>query len=92
MLHIRDFPKSWLHLADCSRVIGARRRHIAIKRHTRGRDRSLATWKGIFTMLRRLAIAAVLTAFTAPLLGGCIIIATDKPTTRVVHQSSDAAQ
>ncbi len=43
-------------------------------------------------MLRRLAIAAVLTAFTAPLLGGCIIIATDKPTTRVVHQSSDAAQ
>ena len=43
-------------------------------------------------MLRRLAIAAVLTAFTAPLLGGCIIIATDKPTTRVVHQSSDSAQ
>jgi hypothetical protein len=43
-------------------------------------------------MLRRLAIAAVLTAFTAPMLGGCIIIATDKPTTRVVHQSSDAPQ
>jgi hypothetical protein len=43
-------------------------------------------------MLRRLAIAAVLTAFTAPMLGGCIIIATDKPTTRVVHQSSEAAQ
>ena len=63
-----------------------------VKRHTRGRDRSLETWKGISIMLRRLAIAAVLTAFTAPMLGGCIIIATDKPTTRVVHQSTDAAQ
>ena len=37
----------------------------------------------------RLVLAVVI---AAPLLSGCIIIATDKPTTRVVHQSSDAAQ
>jgi hypothetical protein len=31
-------------------------------------------------------------AIAAPLLSGCIIIATDKPTTRVVHQSPVAGQ
>lgn len=42
---------------------------------------------------RRLAIIATLVAVTAPALGGCIIIATDKPTTRVVHQApADAGQ
>mgnify|MGYP001264914408 FL=1 len=31
-------------------------------------------------------------AIAAPLLSGCIIIATDKPTTRVVHQAPAQAQ
>jgi len=31
-------------------------------------------------------------AIAAPLLSGCIIIATDKPTTRVVHQAPTEAQ
>lgn len=31
-------------------------------------------------------------AIAAPLLSGCIIIATDKPTTRVVHQAPAEAQ
>lgn len=31
-------------------------------------------------------------AIAAPLLSGCIIIATDKPTTRVVHQAPVDAQ
>lgn len=26
-------------------------------------------------------------AIATPLLGGCIIVATDKPTTRVIHQT-----
>ena len=38
-------------------------------------------------MLRLILVAAI----TAPLLSGCIIIATDKPTTRVVQTTpSDA--
>ena len=37
----------------------------------------------------RLVLAVVI---AAPLLSGCIIIATDKPTTRVVHQSPAPAQ
>lgn len=37
----------------------------------------------------RLALAI---AIAAPLLSGCIIIATDKPTTRVVHQAPAEAQ
>ena len=37
----------------------------------------------------RLVLAVVI---AAPLLSGCIIIATDKPTTRVVHQSPADAQ
>lgn len=32
----------------------------------------------------RLALAL---AIAAPLLSGCIIVATDKPTTRVIHQA-----
>lgn len=37
----------------------------------------------------RLVLAVVI---AAPLLSGCIIIATDKPTTRVVHQAPADAQ
>lgn len=38
----------------------------------------------------RLVIAI---AIAAPLLSGCIIVATDKPTTRVVHQApADAGE
>jgi hypothetical protein len=36
---------------------------------------------------RRLTIIAALVAVTAPALAGCIIIDTNKPTTRVVHQA-----
>lgn len=32
-------------------------------------------------MLRLITVIAI----TMPLLGGCIVIATDKPTTRVIH-------
>lgn len=39
-------------------------------------------------MLRILLIAAI----TAPLLSGCIIIATDEPTTRVITTSDDASR
>ena len=35
--------------------------------------------------MRRLALILAI-AIVAPSLGGCIIIATDKPSTRVVHQ------
>ncbi|WP_420470873.1 hypothetical protein [Brevundimonas sp. FT23042] len=35
--------------------------------------------------MRRLALVLAL-VLAAPSLGGCIIIATDKPSTRVVHQ------
>jgi hypothetical protein len=45
------------------------------------------TNKGISSM-RRLVIIAALVAVSAPLLSGCIIIATDKPTTRVVSSST----
>lgn len=37
----------------------------------------------------RLVLAVVI---AAPLLSGCIIIASDKPTTRVVHQAPAPAQ
>ena len=39
-------------------------------------------------MLRILLIAAI----AAPLLSGCIIIATDEPTTRVITTSEDASR
>jgi len=39
-------------------------------------------------MLRILLIAAI----AAPMLSGCIIIATDEPTTRVITTSSDDAR
>lgn len=36
---------------------------------------------------------ALIAALAAPLLSGCIIIASEKPTTRVVHQApAEAAQ
>ncbi|GAA0377225.1 hypothetical protein GCM10009093_00460 [Brevundimonas terrae] len=41
--------------------------------------------------MRRLVIGFVTLAITAPLLSGCIIIATDKPTTRVIHSSAPAS-
>lgn len=42
--------------------------------------------------MRRLALVLAL-AIAAPALSGCIIIATDKPTTRVVHSTpADAGQ
>ncbi|WP_292156479.1 hypothetical protein [Brevundimonas sp.] len=36
-------------------------------------------------MLRRLTLLATVAALSAPLLAGCIIVATDKPETRVIH-------
>lgn len=39
-------------------------------------------------MLRRLTILASLAALTAPALAGCIIVATDKPETQVIHTPS----
>lgn len=41
--------------------------------------------------MRRIALVLAL-AIAAPVLSGCIIIATDKPTTRVVHSTPEAAQ
>lgn len=38
--------------------------------------------------MRRLIIALAVAAVAAPMLSGCIIIATEKPTTRVIHASS----
>ncbi|WP_409020139.1 hypothetical protein [Brevundimonas vesicularis] len=35
--------------------------------------------------MRRLLTVLAITAVAAPLLAGCIIISTDRPTTRVVH-------
>ncbi|CAM2851673.1 Uncharacterised protein [Brevundimonas diminuta] len=35
--------------------------------------------------MRRIIIALALAAVAAPALSGCIIIATEKPTTRVIH-------
>lgn len=37
--------------------------------------------------MRRLIIALAVSAVAAPLLSGCIIIASEKPTTRVIHSS-----
>ena len=37
--------------------------------------------------MRRLIIALAVVAVAAPMLSGCIIIASDKPTTRVIHSS-----
>ncbi len=42
--------------------------------------------------MRRVLIAAVIAALSAPMLAGCIIIATEKPTTRVVHQGGAEAE
>ncbi|HEY0926496.1 hypothetical protein [Brevundimonas sp.] len=41
--------------------------------------------------MRRIALILAL-AIAAPSLGGCIIIATDKPTTRVVHSTPADAE
>jgi len=41
--------------------------------------------------MRRLALVLAL-AIAAPALSGCIIIATDKPTTRVVHTTPAEAE
>lgn len=38
--------------------------------------------------MRRLVIGFIALAVAAPMLSGCIIIATDKPTTRVIHTST----
>jgi hypothetical protein len=38
-------------------------------------------------LMRRLVIALAVAALAAPVLSGCIIIATEKPTTRVIHSS-----
>ncbi|MGU3457321.1 MULTISPECIES: hypothetical protein [Brevundimonas] len=37
--------------------------------------------------MRRLIIALAAAAVAAPMLSGCIIIATEKPTTRVIHSA-----
>ncbi len=37
--------------------------------------------------MRRLIIALAVATVAAPLLSGCIIIASEKPTTRVIHSS-----
>ena len=37
--------------------------------------------------MRRLIIALAAAAVAAPMLSGCIIIASDKPTTRVIHST-----
>lgn len=42
--------------------------------------------KGI-TSMRRLIIALAVAAVAAPMLSGCIIIASEKPTTRVIHSA-----
>ncbi|WEK57134.1 MAG: hypothetical protein P0Y52_11360 [Candidatus Brevundimonas phytovorans] len=38
--------------------------------------------------MRRLIIALAVAAIAAPMLSGCIIIASDKPTTRVIHSNT----
>lgn len=35
--------------------------------------------------MRRLLTALIVTAIAAPLLSGCIIIASERPSTRVIH-------
>ena len=37
--------------------------------------------------MRRIIIALAVAAIAAPMLSGCIIIARDKPTTRVIHST-----
>ncbi|WP_292084392.1 MULTISPECIES: hypothetical protein [unclassified Brevundimonas] len=37
--------------------------------------------------MRRIIIALAVAAIAAPVLSGCIIIASDKPTTRVIHST-----
>ncbi|WP_312782571.1 hypothetical protein [Brevundimonas sp.] len=37
--------------------------------------------------MRRIVIALAVAAIAAPMLSGCIIIASDKPTTRVIHST-----
>lgn len=41
--------------------------------------------------MRRLVTGFVTLAILAPMLAGCIIIATEKPTTRVIHTTSAEA-
>lgn len=38
--------------------------------------------------MRRLVIGFITLAIAAPMLSGCIIISTEKPTTRVIHTNS----
>lgn len=38
--------------------------------------------------MRRFIIALAVAAVAAPMLSGCIVIATEKPTTRVIHSAS----
>lgn len=42
--------------------------------------------------MRRIIIALAVAAVAAPALSGCIIIATDKPTTRVIHSSPETGR
>lgn len=37
--------------------------------------------------MRRIIIALAVAAVAAPMLSGCIIIANEKPTTRVIHSA-----
>ncbi|MEN5146411.1 hypothetical protein [Brevundimonas diminuta] len=37
--------------------------------------------------MRRIIIALAIAAVAAPVLSGCIIISTEKPTTRVIHST-----
>ncbi len=39
-------------------------------------------------MLRRLTLIAAVAALSTPLLAGCIIVATDRPETQVIHTPS----
>lgn len=41
--------------------------------------------------MRRLIIALAVAAVAAPMLSGCIVIASEKPTTRVIHASTAEA-
>lgn len=38
--------------------------------------------------MRRLAIGLITLCIAAPMLSGCIIIATEKPTTRIIHSNA----
>jgi hypothetical protein len=65
-------------LSDYSRDPQPRRWQFAAK-HQRG------------TPMRRLIIALAVAAVAAPMLSGCIIIASEKPTTRVIHSTPSEA-